>query len=78
MSKTAEQESGKTLTVTVNGEGRLVPKGTTVTGLLDILNITGGKVAIERNKAIVPRSTFDTQALEEGDQLEIVRFVGGG
>ncbi|WP_198912264.1 sulfur carrier protein ThiS [Parvularcula mediterranea] len=78
MSKTAEQQSGKTLAVTVNGEERVVPEGTTVSGLLELLGVATGKVAVERNKAIVPRSTFAAQALSDRDQIEIVRFVGGG
>jgi thiamine biosynthesis protein ThiS len=42
------------------------------------LGLDARKVAVERNLAIVPRSTFDDVMVEEGDRLEIVHFVGGG
>lgn len=52
--------------------------GATIAVLLQDLGIVGGKVAVEHNKSIAPRSRFDEITLSEGDQLEIVRFVGGG
>ncbi|GGY41529.1 thiamine biosynthesis protein ThiS [Parvularcula lutaonensis] len=55
-----------------------MPLGTSVADLLAHLGIVGGKVAVERNRAIVARSSFDTQMLQDGDVIEIVRFVGGG
>ena len=42
------------------------------------LGIQGGKVAVERNREIVPRSTYGAIKLTDGDHIEIVRFVGGG
>jgi sulfur carrier protein len=65
------------LEVTVNGEPRRVPQGTTVRGLLDLLGLRG-MVAVERNRDIVPRAEHGTTALCAGDALEIVHFVGGG
>ena len=69
---------GETLLLQVNGEPRKVVSGTTIAGLLTDLGIAGGKVAVERNKAIAPRSSFNVTQLEAGDAIEIVRFVGGG
>lgn len=66
------------IALTVNGETKSVPSGTTISALLEQLGLQGGKVAVERNRAIAPRSSFPTQELEPGDQIEIVRFVGGG
>ena len=66
------------LRLTVNGEPRTVPGGTTVAGLLRLLAIEGGRVAVERNLDVVPRSTWAEAALADGDQVEIVTFVGGG
>lgn len=77
MSKTIDQKD-LPIAVTVNGEKREVPAGTTVSDLLALIGIAGGKVAVERNRAIVARSSFDTQVLDDGDVIEIVRFVGGG
>ena len=66
------------LALTLNGDTRRVPPGTTIAGLLADLGLDAAKVAVERNRVIVPRSTFAAQALNEGDQLEVVNFVGGG
>ncbi len=64
--------------ITLNGEPHTVEDGTTVAALLEALRIPLVKVAVERNLAIVPRSTFDSVHLEKGDRIEIVRFIGGG
>ncbi len=66
------------MNLTLNGEPRRVPTGTSVAGLLDLLALAPAKVAVERNLDIVPRSTFADVMLAEGDRLEIVHFVGGG
>jgi sulfur carrier protein len=62
----------------VNGAPREVPAGTTVRGLIELLKLDGGPVAVERNREIVPRATHATAELHDGDTLEIVHFVGGG
>lgn len=62
----------------VNGEERNVPEGTTIAALLDRLELDPGAVVVERNREIVSRDDVDEVRLEEGDRLEIVRFVGGG
>jgi sulfur carrier protein len=64
--------------LTVNGEQRSVPDGLTVRGLIEYLGLTEGPVAVERNRAIVPRAEHPNQRLEDNDVLEIVHFVGGG
>ena len=46
--------------------------------LLQALQLTGGRIAVERNREIVPRSRFEAERLHSGDRLEIVHFVGGG
>ena len=63
--------------VTVNGEPRSVPAGTTVRALLALLGLEG-PVAVERNRDIVPRARHASTVLAEGDALELVHFVGGG
>jgi sulfur carrier protein len=64
--------------IEVNGERREVTAGTTVSALLAELGVHAGPVAVERNKAIVPRAQHAETKLREGDQLEVVQFVGGG
>ncbi|WP_273435573.1 sulfur carrier protein ThiS [Sandarakinorhabdus limnophila] len=66
------------LTITLNGDPRRVAAGSSVADLLASLDLPAEKVAVERNLAIVPRSTFADVVLAEGDALEIVHFVGGG
>lgn len=64
--------------LTVNGETREAPDKATLADLLASLGIDGRRVAVERNLEIAPKSLWSEIALEEGDQLEIVQFVGGG
>ena len=64
--------------IEVNGEPHELPEGTTVSGLLQHLGISEGPVAVERNAIIVPRANHGEATLAEGDQLEVVQFVGGG
>ncbi len=68
----------KEIAITINGDERNVPIGLSVEGLLAHLGLVGGKVAVERNKEIAPRSQFSQTMIEQGDTIEIVRFVGGG
>ncbi len=64
--------------ITVNGEEQQVPDGLTVLGLLELLEKPTRYVAVERNRAIVPRSMHADTWLEFGDKIEIVTMVGGG
>ncbi len=69
---------GQTIQIAINGQARGIPPGATVAALLATLGLDARKVAVERNAEIVPRSTYASQALSPGDQLEIVHFIGGG
>lgn len=64
--------------ITVNGETRGVARGTTVAGLLGELGLAERRVAVERNRQVVPRAEHDKVRLADGDRLEVVGFVGGG
>lgn len=63
--------------IQVNGEERSVAAGT-ILALVEELGLDVRKVAVERNLAIVPRSLHAGTALEDGDRIELVQFVGGG
>ena len=67
-----------TFSISVNGQHRRVPKGMTVAELALDLGLEPTKVAVERNLEIVPRSTLADVVIEDGDDFEIVTFVGGG
>ena len=62
----------------INGEPRSFPAPLTVAQLVETLDLTGKRIAIERNGEIVPRSQHADTALASGDRLEIVVAVGGG
>ena len=64
--------------LSVNGERREVPAGTTVAGLLAQLGLGEGQAAVERNGAVVPRRQHGETVLRDGDAVEVVTFVGGG
>jgi len=66
------------LNVILNGEARQLPGPVSIAGMLAGLGLDPAKIAVERNLAIVPRSTYDSVTVEEGDRLEIVHFIGGG
>lgn len=68
----------QSLEIRVNGEPRRVPYGITIAGMLREIGLDPAKVAVERNREIVPRSTLGEVAVAEGDAFEIVHFVGGG
>ena len=66
------------LGIRVNGEHRRVPGGISVAEMLNGIGIDPAKVAVERNLEIVPRSTLESVCVEDGDDFEVVHFVGGG
>lgn len=66
------------ITLIINGATRQFPKTLSITALIEEMGLTGKRIALERNGEIVPRSTFASQALADGDRLEIVVAVGGG
>lgn len=62
----------------VNGQPRDVAEGMTVAGLLQALELTARKVAVEVNLEILDKQDFDGRLLNEGDRVEIMSFIGGG
>lgn len=66
------------LTLQINGESVQYEGEETVAALLVDLGIKVGKVAVEHNLEIVPRSAYSETRLRDGDRLEIVHFIGGG
>ena len=63
--------------IIVNGQAYDVRQDSTVSGLVEELGITG-RFAVELNEAILPRGSFADQRLAGGDQVEIVKAIGGG
>ena len=63
--------------IVVNGEQKEIGP-LSVLGLLEMLEIDPRRVAVELNLEILPKPDYATTALEDGDRIEIVQFVGGG
>ena len=66
------------IAITLNGESRQFPSPPTIAELVEQLQLTGRRIAIERNGEIVPRSRYPEQTVANGDSLEVVIAVGGG
>jgi thiamine biosynthesis protein ThiS len=64
--------------IILNGESYELPGPTSVRGLLTHLKIEPRRVAVEHNLKVLKRAAFDEVELREGDQVEVVNFVGGG
>jgi thiamine biosynthesis protein ThiS len=64
--------------VRVNGDDVRLPRGASVALLLDRLKVSIPRVAVERNREILSKSSYASTLLQEGDVFEVVEFVGGG
>lgn len=64
--------------ITVNGEIRELPEGSSVADLLQALGMTERRVAVEVNREIIPRSLHPRHPLQAGDRIELVQAIGGG
>jgi len=64
--------------IIVNGQSSDVAADLTAEQLLESLGLTGKRLAMEVNRDIIPRSSFTTHCFTPGDQVEIVRAIGGG
>ena len=64
--------------ITLNGDPHTVPGPISISDLLAGLEIDSRGVAVERNFVVVKRDQYGSTAIAEGDQIEIVNFVGGG
>ena len=64
--------------ITLNGEPFELSGPLTVSELLSHLEIDARRVAVEHNVIVLKRTAFDSTMVSEGDQVEIVNFVGGG
>ena len=64
--------------ITLNGDSRVLERRMTIAELLADLEIDSRRVAVERNFVVVKRDAYGKTTVDEGDQIEIVNFVGGG
>lgn len=68
----------ETMRVRINGKEREISGGHTVRSLLESLDLRPGMVVVELNREILGRDAYDGVPVRDGDQLELVHFVGGG
>lgn len=64
--------------ITLNGSPYTLNENITVAELVTQLAIDTKQVAVEKNREIVPKSTYGKTSILEGDEIEIVSFIGGG
>jgi thiamine biosynthesis protein ThiS len=74
----SEKAADHAVDITVNGKSMSVPAGSTVASLLLLLGVERTRVAVEKNKDVVPKKSYDETTLQAGDRVEVVTFVGGG
>jgi thiamine biosynthesis protein ThiS len=67
-----------TVKITLNGEAYEAAEPLTVSALLEQLKIDARRVAVEHNLVVLKRASFEATQIREGDEVEIVNFVGGG
>lgn len=70
--------AGQVVTIRLNGEPYELDAPLTVSALLARLEIDPRRVAVEHNLVVLKRGTYGAVIVEDGDQIEIVNFVGGG
>jgi thiamine biosynthesis protein ThiS len=66
------------MTITLNGDPHELQAPLSVSALLEQLEIDARRVAVELNLAVVKKAAYDSSVITEGDEVEIVNFVGGG
>jgi thiamine biosynthesis protein ThiS len=66
------------MNIVLNGDSYQVAGPLTLTALLEHLHVDPRRVAVEHNLNVVKRANYDSTQIQEGDQIEIVNFVGGG
>ena len=68
----------KKIKIKVNGKVKTVLNNSKLSDLLNNLNISIKKVAIELNQEIIDKKKLNKKILKKGDKIEIVHFIGGG
>jgi thiamine biosynthesis protein ThiS len=66
------------MTIKLNGDPHQIPEPISVSALLQQLDIDARRVAVELNLTVVKKAAYDTSVIKDGDEVEIVNFVGGG
>jgi sulfur carrier protein len=73
-----DQKITQKITIQLNGDPYVVEGDARLTTLIDILKMKPTRIAVELNREIVPKADYAKVTLREGDELELINFVGGG
>ena len=71
-------DPSSTVTITLNGDTHAIDGPLSVSALLEQLEIDARRVAVELNLTVVKKALYDSSIVKDGDEVEIVNFVGGG
>ena len=66
------------MTIKLNGDSHQLPGPLSISALLQRLEIDSRRVAVEHNLSVVKKTAYDSSLINDGDEVEIVNFVGGG
>ena len=66
------------MTIKLNGDSHEIPQPMTVSALLERLEIDARRVAVELNLNVIKKAAYESAVVDDGDEVEIVNFVGGG
>jgi thiamine biosynthesis protein ThiS len=66
------------MTITLNGDPHELPAPLSISALLEQLEIDSRRVAVELNLTVVKKAAYHSSVITDGDEVEIVNFVGGG
>ena len=66
------------MTIKLNGDPHEITRPLSVSALLQQLEIDARRVAVELNLSVVKKAAYDSSVINDGDEVEIVNFVGGG
>ncbi len=66
------------ITIQLNGASYVIEGDARLTTLIETLKMKPTRIAVELNREVVPRANYSEITLREGDELELINFVGGG
>jgi sulfur carrier protein len=66
------------ITIQLNGDPYVIEGDARLTALIETLKMKPARIAVELNRAVVPKAEYEKITLREGDELELINFVGGG
>jgi len=74
----SQHELKQKITIRLNGDPHVIEGDARLTALIDALKMKPTRIAVELNREVVPKAEYASITLREGDELELINFVGGG